>query len=312
MKKLLFVLPLMLLSLFTFAGDEDSTKIFEERKRAILDSIHKTMKWETGNIKISNDAVDLKIPAGFKFLGAEQSQYVLEDLWGNMKDNTVLGMIFPSHLNPLDDSAWAFVVTFDNMGYVKDTDADDIKYDDLLKQLKEDSKKANEERIKLGMSQFDLIGWAQKPYYDKTNKVLHWAKEYKSSDATENTLNYDVRILGRKGVLSLNAVARMSQLPEVKNNIDDVLKIPSFTEGNRYSDFNPDVDKVAAWTIGGLVAGKLLAKVGIFAVLAKYLKLIIIGGAALVGGLWKWISGRRKKNEELQAAQEQNAEVPGA
>ncbi len=61
-------------------------------------------------------------------------------------------------------------------------------------------------------------------------------------------------------MLSLNALADMDQLEEVKNNIPAILKMASFEKGHTYSEFNPDVDEVAAWTIGGLVAGKVLSE----------------------------------------------------
>jgi uncharacterized membrane-anchored protein len=299
MRKTLLLLTLFASSLFGYANDEDSLKILKEKIAFITDSVNKSMKWERGTISIADGSIKLNIPQGFKFLNAEQSQHVLEDLWGNLKDSSVLGMIFPESASPLSDSAWAYVVTYNQMGYVKDTDADDINYEDLLKEMKEDSKKTNEERVKQGLDKFDLIGWAQKPYYDKENKVLHWAKEFHAEGAEGNTLNYDIRILGRKGVLSMNAVAGMEQLPEVKSHINEVLKMAEFTDGNKYDDFNPDVDEVAAWTIGGLVAGKVLAKAGFLAIILKYLKLIILGVAALGGGIWKWVTGRRKKQEAL-------------
>jgi uncharacterized membrane-anchored protein len=71
-----------------------------------------------------------------------------------------------------------------------------------------------------------------------------------------------------------------------------------FNEGSRYADFDSNIDEVAAWTIGGLVAGKILAKVGIFAVLAKFGKVIILGLIAAGGFIWRLITGRRKKNED--------------
>jgi len=73
----------------------------------------------------------------------------------------------------------------------------------------------------------------------------------------------------------------------------------SFTEGYKYSDYNSKTDAVAAWTIGGLVAGKVLAKVGFFAVILKFLKFIILGVVAIGGGIWRFITGRRKKEEEF-------------
>jgi uncharacterized membrane-anchored protein len=280
-------------------GGKDSVRLAEERMLFFVDSVNSALKWEKGSVTISNGIAKLNIPAGFKFLNATQSQYVLEDIWGNLKDNTVLGMIFPEDAGAFSDSSFAYIVTFDEMGYVKDDDADDITYTDLLKNLKEDAIKSNEERRKLGMEPFNLIGWAQTPYYDKTNKVLHWAKEYQSANSDEHTLNYDIRILGRKGVLSINAVAGMSLLPMVKSNTDKILKMAEFTAGNQYKDFDSKIDNVAAWTIGGLVAGKVLAKAGLWALIAKFGKVIFIGLAAAGGAVWRFITGRRRKEEDV-------------
>lgn len=46
--------------------------------------------------------------------------------------------------------------------------------------------------------------------------------------------------------------------------------------------FQQDVDKIAAYGIGGLIAGKILSKAGIFVILAKFWKVITL---AVVGVL---------------------------
>jgi uncharacterized membrane-anchored protein len=99
-------------------------------------------------------------------------------------------------------------------------------------------------------------------------------------------LNYDVRILGRSGLISMNAVGSIAQLDEVKGKIPQILSAVEFAEGNKYWDFNPSIDKVAAVGIGGLVAGKVLAKAGLFVILLKYIK--VIGLAVVAGGSWLW------------------------
>ena len=105
----------------------------------------------------------------------------------------------------------------------------------------------------------------------------------------ESTLNYDIRVLGRKGVLSFNAVASMSQLSMIQDRMQDVLGFAQFTAGNQYTDFNPSVDKIAAYGIGALIAGKIAAKVGFFKlILAGILaakKFVVIGVAALLAFL---------------------------
>jgi uncharacterized membrane-anchored protein len=76
-----------------------------------------------------------------------------------------------------------------------------------------------------------------------------------------------------------------------------VLDMASFNPGYTYEEFDSNVDEVAAWTVGGLVAGKVLAKAGILALILKNIKLVFIALAAAGAGIWRFVSGRRKKEE---------------
>jgi len=152
--------------------------------------------------------------------------------------------------------------------------------------MKADTKASNEYRLEQGFGTIELVGWASAPYYDTQAKKLHWAKELKFDGAEANTLNYNVRVLGRKGVLVLNFIADMSQKDTINANVDDVMAMASFEDGSRYSDFDPSVDKVAAYGIGALVAGKVLAKTGFLAVALIFLKkfgIYILIGVGLLG-----------------------------
>ena len=266
--------------------------------QAFSDSINARYTFVTGKVDLADGVASLNVPEGFKFLDGAQSREVIVDLWENPPGaaESVLGMIFPGNSTVLDH-AYAFVVEYDAMGYVSDADADDINYDELLTTMKEDDVAENQQRKDAGYGTLDLIGWAAPPYYDKERKVLHWAKELHAEDAEGNTLNYNVRVLGRKGVLVLNAVAGMEALEEVKNNIPAVLDMASFNPGYTYEEFDSNVDEVAAWTVGGLVAGKVLAKAGILALILKNIKLVFIALAAAGAGIWRFVSGRRKKEE---------------
>jgi uncharacterized membrane-anchored protein len=262
-----------------------------------LDSIESSFMYQTGEISLDNGIGKIQVPKGFRYLDSKQAGFVIQDLWGNPDGSGTLGMLVPENIGLLADDSWAFIITYDEMGYVKDDDADEIDYDELMEEMQSDIAAENEERSKAGFEKLSLIGWASKPFYDTDKKVLHWAKEIKFGENEFNTLNYNVRVLGRKGVVVLNAVASMNELPQVKESIAPVLSSFNFADGHAYSDFDPEIDEVAAWTIGGLVAGKMLAKVGILAFLLKYIKLIGIGIAALGTGLWKWYKRRTELPE---------------
>lgn len=118
---------------------------------------------------------------------------------------------------------------------------------------------------------------------------MYWAKRFRVEGETGETLNYDIRMLGRKGVLELNAIAPMDQLPTIDAQTPQILGMVDFKEGNRYADFDPKVDKVATYGLAALVAGGALAaaaKLGFLKILwigilaAK--KFVIIGVVAIV------------------------------
>jgi len=76
-----------------------------------------------------------------------------------------------------------------------------------------------------------------------------------------------------------------------------ILGLVEFNEGHRYSDFDPGLDKVAAVGIGGLIAGKVAAKIGLLKgiglFLAKGWKVVVIAIAA-VGALIAKLFGKSK------------------
>jgi len=284
------VLPGLLLWLFAthVSAQEDTLNLN-------FDEVESSLHYENGTIELEAGNAKLHVPEGFRYLDSDQARYVLEELWGNPPDSSVLGLLVPENRGVLESNSWVFNISYEEMGYVKDDDADDIDYDDLLQDGQKEMTEANTDRIKQGYPPIRFIGWASTPYYDKDKKVLHWAKEFKFGDDSLNTLNYNLRVLGRKGVFILNAISSMEELPEVKSNISKVLGSIEFKPGSQYADFDPKLDEVAAWTIGGLVAGKVLAKVGFFALILKFWKLIALGAAGAGAFIWKMYTG--KKNE---------------
>jgi len=296
--RMTLLLCLFFITTKLFAKDPTDSIEFLNAQLKKIDSIEQSLHYKTGKITLSNGIATINVPQNFKFLDAAEAKYIVEDIWGNLKGQTPLGMLVPAN-SAASIANYAFLVEYQDLGYVKDNDADKIDYDDLLKQMKEESAENNKEREKEGIPAMNLVGWASAPYYDKTNNVLHWAKEYEVPGYDENTLNYDVRVLGRKGVLVLQAVSGIAQLDSVKQNINPLLQAVAFTGGNKYTDFDSKTDNVAAWTIGGLVAGKILAKVGFFAIILKFLKFILLGIAGLGSAIWKYIKGRKKEAPAL-------------
>jgi uncharacterized membrane-anchored protein len=248
------------------------------------------LRWTTGSVVLGNGIANLNLTPDFRYLGPEDTKKVLVDLWGNPPAQaSTLGMIFPANMSPVAQGNWGILITYREDGYVKDDDAAKIDYDQLLARMKEQVSAQNEQRVKEHFQPIHLIGWAVPPRYDQSNHKLFWAKELSFSNEANLTLNYDIRILGRKGVLVLNAVAPIEQLADVQERMPEIMSMVNFTAGNRYADYKEGNDRVAEYGLGALILGGVAAKAGLLkgllALLAGGWKIILIAAVA-VGGFF--------------------------
>jgi uncharacterized membrane-anchored protein len=261
-----FVPLVALLVAFALASLRAEDPPSVESRLAAAQKLAEGLDYQDGEIALRDGLAKIKLPPEFRYLDGKDAQIVLSKIWSNPDSgNRTLGMIVPKDTNLLSPEAWVVVVTYEEEGYVKDDDAAKINYDDLLKQMQERVRKANEEREKQGFESIELVGWAEPPHYDSATHKLYWAKRFRFGSSTGDagdTLNYDFRLLGRRGVLVLNAVASIDQLPAVDKAAPTILSMVDFQEGSRYADFKPGTDKVATYGLAALIAGGVLAKTG--------------------------------------------------
>jgi uncharacterized membrane-anchored protein len=263
-----------------------SQQEYMKRMAALQQSLHPA----TGDVTIPEAKAVLHLGSSYYFLPAEEARRVLVDAWGNHPDDArdVLGLVIPAGKTFLDD-VWGAVITYDAMGYVSDEDAHSADYDKILADLKSGEDEENAERTKQGYPATHLVGWAEPPHYDQTAHSVVWARNIQVDGHTDNSLNYDVRLLGRYGVLSLNMISGMSQLGDTRQAAGLFAGTAEFTSGSRYADYQPGVDKEAGIGIAGLVAAGIgvaaAKKLGLLAVILafgkKFIILIVAAGAAI-------------------------------
>ena len=265
-----------------------------EQPKMTKDEFLNSLHYQTGNITLPNGMATLDLSNKFKYLPPADASRVIE-AWGNPPADTQ-GMIVPADSDPLSDKGWGVIISYMDDGHVSDGDADDIKYDELLKTMQQAMSDHNAERTKGGYSPITLERWAEQPTYDKLTHKYYWAEDISSDQGANHTLNYSVRVLGRKGVLVLNAMSNMDQLSTIKTQMKDVTAFSQFTPSNRYEDFDDKTDKVAAYGLAALVAGGVAAKLGLFAKLVALLlvlkKFIIVAVIAFFATIKKFFSGK--------------------
>ena len=292
----------MLCAAFTvpvFAQDSPEPEQAGEEAAAAEEEALPELKFSTGDIVLPNKVATLHLGEKYHYLAPAETNQLLQ-MWGNPPDEQTQGAILPADVNPFSEGGWAVFLTYTDDGHIDDSDANEIDYDDLLKEMKEGVEDSNDARKEAGYPAMHLVKWAEPPRYDAAGKRLYWAKEI-SSDGDFHSLNYDVRVLGREGVLSMEAVAPMDMLEQVRTDMRPLLDVAEFNEGYRYAEFNAKTDRMAEYGLGALIAGGVATKLGLFgklfAMLIAFKKIIIVGLIAIGGYIAKMFG--KKKDEAI-------------
>ena len=117
--RFLAALAALALSLSPIAHAQAPDADAEAQVKAFVSSL----RFRDGEVLVPEAEARFKLGSGYRYLEKADARRVLEELWGNPPDDTVLGMIVPRSA-PLDsEKSWAVVVTFSDEGYVSDEDA---------------------------------------------------------------------------------------------------------------------------------------------------------------------------------------------
>lgn len=234
------------------------------------------LPWKHGPLALElGHEVKLALPAGYQFLGEPDAGRILEKM-GNLHNENLLGVVVSS----VPEEEYFVTIRYDEEGFVKDDE--DLDGKELLEAIQGGEKEYNEERQKLGFTPIHADGWFEDPRYDKAAHHLVWGLLVKASDG--ESMNYNTRILGRRGYVSVNLVTDRQHLAHDKPAAAALLRATTFGGGARYEDFDKSSDKVAEYGLTGLVLGGVglgLAKAVKIGLLAKFSKVII---AALIAG----------------------------
>jgi uncharacterized membrane-anchored protein len=237
----------------------------------------------------------MPIPAGYRFTGAEGTKIFME-LTENPSSDSELGVLWA----PGDSTSggWWVVFSYDESGYVKDDEKDELDADAILSSMRENNAEGNKERKKRGWETIDLAGWVREPHYDPRTNNLTWSLMV-TTPGGDSTVNHSVRLLGRRGVMEVDLVIGPDGLTAAVPQFDAMLAGYSFNSGSRYSEWQQG-DKIAEYGLTALVAGGAGAALAKSGLLGKLWKVILAAVAAAAAGLKRFF-GHRKKEETTTA-----------
>lgn len=252
-----------------------------------------SLAWQSGPTKgtIANRAT-IALPENYSFLAADGTRklnFLLENPPSGDDEYTVAP----------DDLNWIAFFNFSDVGYIEDNES--LDPDDILNSIREGTEYGNIERRKNGWDTMKIVGWSFKPQYDEQLKTLEWAVLAQIEGTDSQVVNYNTRLLGRRGVMEVVLVADPDDLQASIAEFKKLLPGFDYNAGETYAEYKKG-DRVAAYGLAALITGGAAAvasKKGVFAAIALFFakawKLVLIGFVAIGAALRKIFAGKSDK-----------------
>jgi len=242
------------------------------------------LKWIRGPQRVQLfDNSTLELPAGYVFLNpgeTEKFETITHNIGGGAQ-----------YFFAPDDLHWEAHFSFKDDGYVKDDEKIDAA--GLLENIKQNTDAANKVRRERGWDEMEVIGWQTPPHYDTQTNRLEWAVTGRDMKSNSTVVNFNTKILGRGGVMSVVLITSPDALSASTSDFKATLTGFQYVAGQRYAEYKPG-DKVAKYGLAALITGGAAAiavktglwKVVVGAVVAGW-KFIAAAAIALFGGIAK-------------------------
>jgi len=255
-----------------------------------------SLNWIKGPAKADMKGIaGIDVPKDYMFVDGDGARKLMEAM-GNFTSGSEVGLLAPTGL------VWFAIFRFSDDGYVKDDDKDKLNADKILRSIREGTESANAERKRRGWATMKVVGWQQPPSYNETTHNLEWAVIGESEG--ERVVNYNTRILGRRGVMEVKLVVGSEELEANLAAYKQLLGAFDYKAGERYAEYKQG-DKLAQYGLTALVAGgavAVAAKTGLLATIILFFKkgwkLVIIALVAVGALVKRVIFGRSDRQTE--------------
>lgn len=243
---------------------------------------------------IGDGLAEIDLSENFVFLDRPGTQMLLR-LTQNPMDGSERATVLPAS----DAEQWFVVFEWEDIGYVSDEESD-LDADALLESITEGTRAANEERSQNGWATMEITGWHDRPRYDEDTNNLTWAIAAKSGG--ETNVNRVVKVLGRRGVMTVTLVASPDELAQADYQLAGLLEDYRFKTGSTYAEYLPGTDKLAEYGLAALIAGGAGAALVKSGLLARFWKVIVAGLVGVVSVVRRLFRGERAEDQPISKA----------
>ena len=235
------------------------------------------------------DVAMVKVPEGTAFIGGKAECAKFVEATQNLVTGQEMGIIVPNGAG----EQWWIEFDFNPIGFVKDDEKGKLDADAILDSLRKGQEEANGDRKRRGWPALHITGWHTPPRYNPTSHNLEWATKLQADGSTREDVNYNVRVLGRRGVMSVTLIAMPEFFDKTLPRLQAILADFKYNPEQTYASYKSG-DKIAEYGLTALVVGGTLAVAAKTGLQAKFWKVIVAAIAALGAGIRKLFGGKKK------------------
>lgn len=203
-----------------------------------LPSVPKKVGWVNGPTKVDLGSVaQARILEGFRFTDPEGAKALLDSTHAVVPDG-LLGVISPA------SGEYYVVLQYNPLGYVKDTTAQALDEDAILKAIWDRTTRQNAQRLHEGNPNIVHVEWVLKPSFDANSHLLESSVRTDGRADNQSLVNYTLQRLGRHGVLQASVVKPRKDFSDF-GIVREAIRAISFKSGEDYRDYK-EGDKLAA------------------------------------------------------------------
>ena len=201
-----------------------------------------------GKFPVASGAIQLTVPTGYYYYGPNEARAYLQRINAPAPSGDVLGMIaLAQGPRPIDDGFWAAVISYQPIGFVSETGAQNFASPDFVKEV---------QQARGGATGRQMQGFAAPPAHDSGRHAVTWTERYPAPNEAARSLRNEQRLLGREGVAGTTIDARPDQMPQVNAAGPQMLNMIGFTPGKTFSAYRQGQDPAPRYDLAGLLTRK--------------------------------------------------------
>jgi uncharacterized membrane-anchored protein len=254
---------------------------------ALTRDIESEFQFTEGDVSILPGVAHIKLPNGFRFLDAIQTQKMLKDYWGESNPENHLGCIANKGISVFAPEAIVFTIDYIQAGHIEETNFELLAHEEFLQHMQKSVDSSNKLRKEAGLESITLNNWALAPVFNKERHLLYWVEDIHIGSEKEERLSANMCVLGRSGYLRLSAITLKTVMPELKKGLDELAVSIDFEKEHHYTAFLPSHEKTSGISLDALILGHNFPQKGFMHILSKYWKvaffLVIVFGLVILG-----------------------------